>query len=79
MVQWLELCTSTAGGTGSIPGWGTKIPQAAQHGPANHPPKHHLFKKKKNTILLHCNSVGERLVFSISGEYALGGKMNFDP
>ena len=25
-VQWLGLRTSTAGGTGSIPGWGTKIP-----------------------------------------------------
>ena len=25
--QWLGLCASTAGGTGSIPGWGTKIPQ----------------------------------------------------
>ena len=29
VVQWLRLCTSTAGGMGSIPGWGTKIPQAA--------------------------------------------------
>ena len=24
VVQWLRLCTSTAGGTGSIPGLGTK-------------------------------------------------------
>ena len=32
-VQWLGLHTSTAGGTGSIPGHGTKIPHAAQHGP----------------------------------------------
>ena len=24
-VQWLGLCNSTAGGMGSIPGWGTKI------------------------------------------------------
>ena len=31
VVQWLRLRTSTAGGTGSIPGQGTKIPQAAQH------------------------------------------------
>ena len=30
MVQWLELSDSTAGGPGSIPGWGTKIPQALQ-------------------------------------------------
>ena len=29
-VQWLGLCPSTAGGTGSIPGWGTKIPHAAR-------------------------------------------------
>jgi len=26
VVQWLRLHMSTAGGTGSIPGWGTKIP-----------------------------------------------------
>ena len=29
MVQWLGLHTSTARGTGSIPGWGTKILHAA--------------------------------------------------
>ena len=28
-VQWLELCISTTGSSGSIPGQGTKIPQAA--------------------------------------------------
>ena len=28
-VQWLTLHASTAGGVGSIPGQGTKIPQAA--------------------------------------------------
>ena len=28
-VQWLRLCTSTAGGAGSIPGQGNKIPKAA--------------------------------------------------
>ena len=32
MVQWLRLHASNAGGTDSIPGQGTKIPQAAQHG-----------------------------------------------
>ena len=26
MVQWLRLCTSNEGSTGSIPGQGTKIP-----------------------------------------------------
>ena len=32
MVQWLRPHTSSAGDTGSIPGWGTKIPHATQHG-----------------------------------------------
>ena len=27
VVQWLRLCASTAGGTGSIPGQGTKNPE----------------------------------------------------
>ena len=31
-VQWLELGAFTAVGPGSIPGRGTKIPQAPQHG-----------------------------------------------
>ena len=32
VVQWLRLCASTAGGMGSIPGWGTKIPHDAGSG-----------------------------------------------
>ena len=32
VVQWLSLHTPNAGGTGSIPGWGTKIPHTARHG-----------------------------------------------
>ena len=31
VVQWLRLYTSTAGGMGSIPDRGTKIPHAVQH------------------------------------------------
>ena len=30
VVQWLGLCTCTARGTGSIPGWGTEILHAMQ-------------------------------------------------
>ena len=30
VVQWLRLRASTTQGTGSIPSWGAKIPQAAQ-------------------------------------------------
>ena len=33
VVQWLAVCTLRAEGLGSIPSWGTKIPQAA-HGRA---------------------------------------------
>ena len=29
VVQWLRLCASTAGGLGSTPGWGNRIPHAA--------------------------------------------------
>ena len=35
MVQWLRLHASNGGGTGSIPGWGTKIPHATWHGQKN--------------------------------------------
>ena len=34
-VQWLGLCTFTAKGTGSIPGWRTKILQAMWGGQKN--------------------------------------------
>ena len=40
-VQWLGLCALTAEGLGSIPGWGTKIPQAMWCGQKK-------AKKKKN-------------------------------
>ena len=39
MVQWLGLSAATAGGTGSIPGWGTKSQYAPWSGQ----------KKKKKT------------------------------
>ena len=32
VVQWLGLCASTAGSTGSIPGWGTRTPNASWSG-----------------------------------------------
>ena len=40
VVQRLRFCASTAGGMGSIPGGGTKIPHVGQHGQK---------KKKQNT------------------------------
>ena len=31
MIQWLGLLPVAAKGPGSIPGWGTKVPQASQY------------------------------------------------
>ena len=48
-VQWLQLHVSIAGGTGSIPGWGPKIPHAAHCGQKKNGPtqfKPILFKGK---------------------------------
>ena len=45
VVQRLRLCTPIAGGEGSIPGQGTRIPQAAQRGQKK--------KKKLCTFILH--------------------------
>ena len=46
-VQWSRLRASTAGGAGSIPGQGTKIPNAAQRG-----------QKKRMTMTLFSSTVG---------------------
>ena len=40
-IQWLRLHTSTSGGMGLIPGWGTKIP---------HPTCNTVKKIKKNKM-----------------------------
>ena len=42
VVQWLGLSAFTVVGLGSIPGWGSKILQAAQHGQ----------KKRKEKIVI---------------------------
>ena len=42
VVQWLDLCASTAWGMGSIPSWGTKILQAMWHSQEK--------KKKQNSF-----------------------------
>ena len=46
-VQWLRFYASSSGGTGSVPGQGTKIPHATQHGKKKK-------KKKVFTELLLC-------------------------
>ena len=44
-VQWLRLCASTAGRTGLIPCWGTKISPASQRGQ----------KRKKKVVVVGVN------------------------
>ena len=47
-VQWLRLQASNAGGTGSAPGQGTKIPHAAQ---CKDKKKFEYIKKKNKQVL----------------------------
>ena len=47
-VQWLRSCAPIAGGTTSIPGWGTKIPHAA--GPKKKKDKEALFLNVKKKL-----------------------------
>ena len=60
MVQSLGLCALTAEGPGSIPGRGTKIPQARQHSP----------KKKKVNIKSFVRAFV--LVFWLTGAFHTG-------
>ena len=49
-VQWLGLRASIAGATDSIPGWGTKMPHAMQHGQKKKKKKRK--ERKKNPVVL---------------------------
>jgi len=51
-IQWLGLRTFTAKGLGSIPGRGTKIPQAVQHSQRKEGRKN-TFLKKDSFFLKH--------------------------
>ena len=51
VVQWLQLCASSAGGLSSILGWGTKIPQAVRCGQKK---KKKGFKEKLVCTLPPC-------------------------
>ena len=54
-VQWLGLRTAAARGRGSIPGLGTKIPHAAQHGQRKKKRKKRKEKYSQQTILIENN------------------------
>ena len=51
MVQWLGLCTSTAGGIGLIPGQGVKILQVAWYNKKKKRQKTHLAGERYMGIL----------------------------
>ena len=51
VVQWLRFHAFIAGGTSSIPGWGTKIPHAAWCGQKNK----NKNKNKLSVIFYLCN------------------------
>ena len=52
VVQWLGLHASTAGGPGSIPGQGTKIPQCRTVRPKK--PQKNKTNKQTKTLLQMC-------------------------
>ena len=47
VVHWLALSAFTAGGSASVPDWGTKIPKASRCGP-----EEKFFKKQKFLIFM---------------------------
>ena len=64
VVQWWRLHTSTAGGIGSVPGWGTKIPHAMQ--PSQKKKEYTKIKLKK-----HLNDRTEKEKIEKSGLLAM--------
>ena len=59
MVQWLRLCALTLEGLSSIPGWGTKIPQAMWHGQKKEKQTNKQTTHKPNTKSAH--TMGENI------------------
>ena len=60
MVQWLKLCPFSAVGLGTILGWGTKIPQASQHGQERN--------KQKNPKTKPGRDLESRIYIEVPGE-----------
>ena len=66
VVQWLRLCTSTAGAVGSIPGQETKIPHAARHSQ----------KKKKKNLFMFINML-HKLCIALDVRTRMGENLDF--
>ena len=67
VVQWLRIHASTAGGTGSIPGWGTKISHAT----------HSAAKNKNNKIKMKCLANSMRYLLKGILQFGLSHKPLF--
>ena len=81
-VQWLGLCDLTAEGPGSIPGQGTKIPQAAQRGQKTN--KQKLVSAPDGTLIQQLvtgshTAVAERVDFSLSQQLCTLGILLREP
>ena len=63
-VQWLRLHASTAGGAGSIPGRGTKIPHAAWHSQKNEKENSLYNKKTVSEYRDKCTLLGQEINFA---------------
>ena len=60
-IQWLGFRASTTEGSGLIPGWGTKIPQAVAASPKN--------KTKQNKQLLHGRNTMNKAKRHVTHDY----------
>ena len=58
VVQWVRLCAPTAGGTGSVPGGGTKIPHVTQLGQK----KKRISKEIKITFKWHLCQIHTKIL-----------------
>ena len=74
MVQWSILHASNAGGTGSIPGHGTKIPPAAWCGQTKQTTKKTYLKKSKIVATSGTERVMIRMWHTV-GVARAGGKI----
>ena len=59
VVQWLRLCASSAGGMGSIPGWGTRVPTGSVA---------QLRKKEKNNVVFFFFKMQDAALYCASAE-----------
>ena len=85
MVLWLRLHASTVGGMGSIPGQGTKILHAMQHGQGktkrkkNHKRNTHIPSQLKNYRQLCRCARGPSLTSSPKASSVLVWSFSFNP